>query len=94
MHPTTCASPAHDTAAYRAATYGRRPGITTNEAAARTRKAHGIARTLHYHGATADDAGALPAVGRRMAALLAQVPPPSDTTWACVVALLREWEAS
>lgn len=63
-------------------------------AAARTRKAALLADVLERHGATSHQAFALPPSGRTMAAELAGVRLPSDTTWAAVVALLRHREAS
>lgn len=66
---------------------------TTGEAAARTRKAALLADVLAAHGATSAQAFDLPAFGRRAVAALAGVRPPSDATWAAVVALLRHREA-
>ena len=62
-------------------------------AAARTRKAHRIADVLRSFGSTSADAAVLDAAGRTSAAELAGVRPASDTTWACVVALLQLWES-
>ena len=63
------------------------------EAAARTRKAFRLASALWIHDATATVAAAMTPDERLVAAELADVRPPSDTTWACVVALLGIWEA-
>lgn len=65
-----------------------------HEATARIRKAHAICEVLAAHGATADEAAALPPAGQRIAADLAGVRPASEATWACVVALLRVGEAA
>lgn len=63
------------------------------EAAARTRKAFRLAAVLWIHDATPAVAAAMTPDERLVAAELAEVRTPSDTTWACVVALLRLWEA-
>lgn len=62
------------------------------EAQARARKATLIANVLADVGATSIDAAALPAAGRAMAAELAGVPAPSDTTWHAVVGVLQALE--
>lgn len=62
-------------------------------AAARTRKAHRIAEILRKSGATSSDAASIDEPGRRAAEELAGVRPASETTWACVVALLALWES-
>lgn len=62
-------------------------------AAARTRKAFRLASVLWIHDATATVAASMTPEERLVAAELAGVRPASDTTWACVVALLGIWEA-
>lgn len=58
------------------------------EAEARTIKALALVQVLVAHGATADEARALPAAGRRMAETLAGTRPASDATWTVAVTVL------
>ncbi len=57
------------------------------------RKATLLANVLAAHGATADQAAALPDEGRATAAELAQVTAPSEESWSMVVGILQSREA-
>lgn len=67
----------------------RQTSSNPHKTAAQAAKAGTIARLLIRFGATADDARALPELGRRIAEELAGVPVSSEATWVLVPHLLQ-----
>jgi hypothetical protein len=63
---------------------------SAREAAARTTKALKLVDILAAHGASADEARALPPAGRRMCESLAGTRPASDATWEVTFVVLDQ----